>query len=178
MGVRRKSIRIYGHERQFLVEIYLLKKIPIDQYEVRQADLHRLGQEWRAHCQCTESDQEILHYMRTQRKSGLWVRFDGVHQSAPVLPKLPAEHMEVLIDIYYEHLITFDNGSDVLAYEPEIAKMVETEFEHRTMRRVPARQLIGILTAVRKRGLLPKVRDHEKRGDPGIGFSDIDDVAE
>ncbi|MEX0700890.1 MAG: hypothetical protein WD069_02230, partial [Planctomycetales bacterium] len=87
------------------------------------------------------------------------------------LQKLPTDSGEEA-DIFYEHLADLGNGSDNLGYEPETAAMVATEFEALTMRRIPAPQLIGILTKFRKRGLLPRVREQVKPTD--AGFDDID----
>jgi hypothetical protein len=48
------------------------------------------------------------------------------------LPELGAEHQEVLVDLYSEHLAHLGDGSDNLADEPVATAIIETEFEHRT----------------------------------------------
>jgi adenosyl cobinamide kinase/adenosyl cobinamide phosphate guanylyltransferase len=115
--------------------------------------------------------------MRNRRKNTDWPRLEGAHEKSPELPEISAEHRLVLVDIYEEHVVQLlGAASDALAHEPEIAEMIATEFEHRTMRRLPASDLIGVLTAMRKRGLLPKVGDQPQR-EEDEGFSDINDVA-
>src|SRR6266702_1305650 len=75
----------------------------------------------------------------------------------------PAEHIEAIVGAYYAHVISLDVGSDVLAHDHEIAKTVVREFAKATGRRVPAPFLIGRLTKLRKRGLLPKVGNRPKK---------------
>ncbi len=174
MAGRKKSTKLFDHEHRFLQEAYLRHGYTVEHYEVLPDELHKLCEEFRAHFGRTDSDEVLLHYMRTKRKMAQWVRFDGQHNAKPALPKLSPEHKEILIAIYYEHVAGLGSGSDNLGYEPETAAMLATEFEHRTMRRVPAPYLIGILTDLRKRGLLPPVQ----KKDPNAGFDDIDDVAE
>ncbi len=170
----RKSIKMFDHERRGLEEAYLRRKITIEQYEVRQDDLHALCNEWRSQFGRTESDGDIHHFMRTRRKSGKWPKLNGAQEPTPTLPELTAEHREVLVDIYYEHVADLGSGSDNIAYEPEVMAMIATEFHHRTGRVVPGNMLVGILTAMRKRGLLPKVRKQDE--DESGGFNDIAQV--
>lgn len=171
MKPRRMSIKMFDHERRFLEQSYLRRRITIEQYEVRQDDLHALASEWRTQFQRVETDEQILHFMRTRRKRSLWPRLDGAHEPAPVLPVLTAEQKEVLVDIYYEHVADLGNGSDNIAYEPEVTAMISTEFHHRTGKELAGGMLVGILTAMRKRGMLPKVR---KQSEEDIeGFDDI-----
>ena len=42
MTTRRKTIKILDHERRLLVEMYLRRRIPIDQFEDRPDDLGAL----------------------------------------------------------------------------------------------------------------------------------------
>lgn len=171
---RRRSIRLFDHERRLLVEMYLRRRIPIEQYESRSADLADLVEEWYRLTRRRDTGGELIHYMRTQRKQGQWVRFGGNHQTAPPLPELSAEEIEILVDIYYENVTVLGNGSDVLAYEDETKLFIAREFADQAGRIVAADDLVAKLTAIRKRGLLPKVRDHKKPD--GAGFSDIDEV--
>ena len=73
------------------------------------------------------------------------------------------------------HIARHGLTMDVLAYDPEIADLIAKEFSACTGRIVPAHLLVAKLTALRKRGLLPKVEDRPKR-DEDTGFMDIDDV--
>jgi hypothetical protein len=166
---------MFEHEHEFLKAAYLRRGIHLEHYEVRQAELHDLCDEWRAHFGRAETDAEIFHYMRTKRKKHKWATMGDAGQPKVKLPDLGAEHQEVLVDLYYEHLAELGSGSDNLAYEPETVAMVETEFEHQTMRHIPGPFLVGILTDLRKRGLLPPVRQQPKQ-DGELGYDDMDDV--
>ncbi|HEY4259119.1 MAG TPA: hypothetical protein VGM98_03115, partial [Schlesneria sp.] len=163
MTTKKKSIAMFDHERRFLEEAYVRRRIPLDQYEERPTELHALCEEWRSQFGRTEKDEDIFHYMRTRRKNGSkkcgnWPKLGTNHEPAPTLPDLTAEQKEVLVEIYYEHVADLGNGSDNIAYEPEVMAMIATEFLHRTGRGEIGSMLVGILTAMRKRGLLPKVR--------------------
>jgi hypothetical protein len=171
MKQKRKSIKVFDHERHFLEEGYLKRKIPIEQYEVRQGELRAFCDEWRSQFGRSDADGDILHYMRTRRKNGQWPKLNGAHQAAPSLPDLTAEQREVLVEIYYEHVADLGNGSDNIAYEPDVMAQIAADFKNRTGRVESGSMLVGILTAMRKRGLLPKVRpqNEEETG----GFDDI-----
>ena len=174
MKTRRRSIRLFDHERRLLVEMYLRRRIPIEQYESRSGDLADLVDEWHGLTGRTDTGGDLIHYMRTQRKQGFWVRFDGNHQTAPPLAGLSADETEILVGIFYENVTVLGNGSDVLAYEDETKLFIAREFADQAGRFVAADDLVAKLTAIRKRGLLPKVRDHKKPD--GAGFSDMDEV--
>lgn len=160
MGVRRKSIKLLEHEKSFLQQAYKRRRITTDDYKVRKADLHDLAEEFRRQFGRTDSDEDIFHYMFVQRKRGLWVTLDGNQEPKTKLPSLPAEHVEVLVDIYRDHLVTLGTGSDAFAFDADICFALEKEFEDRTMRRIPGAELMAILTDLRKRGLLPKAADN------------------
>jgi len=157
---------------------YLRRGIHLEHYEVRRADLHDLCEEFRAHFGRSDTDGEIYHYMRTKRKinkgrKNRWPTMGDVGEPKIELPELGAEHQEVLVDLYYEHLAHLGDGTDNLAYEVETTAMIETEFEHRTMRNIPGPMLVGLLTDLRKRGLLPLV---DRQPKPEGGFDDINRV--
>jgi hypothetical protein len=124
MAKRRKSIRLLEHERQFLIKLYLKWRIPIDQYEARPDDLEGLCEEWRSLCGRRDTNEEMLHYMRSQRKIGQWVIFGGDHKTAPPLPQLTAEETETLIAIYDEIVAGSGDGSDNIAYDNGVADLI------------------------------------------------------
>lgn len=169
MAKRRKSLRLYEHERKALVQFYLDRRIPIDQYEGRPDDLVALTTDFNA----ATARGELLHYMRTERKLGRWPRLGKDHEKPPKCADLSAEETEILVDIYYQNVAMFDSGSDNVAYSAEIAELIEKEFALATGRFVPAHLLNAKLTALRKRGMLPKAQKPPELGD---GFSDIDEV--
>lgn len=173
----RPSIKIFAHEDRLLKDMYLARRVPIDQYENRPSELEQFAQEWAARTGRHDSGPDLVHYMRTKRKAGQWPRLNGDHQKRPPLAPFSPEETEVLVDIYYEHVVVFDHGSDSLGYEPEIAKLVAKEFYLRTRRRVRSHHLIAKLTALRKRGHLPKVGKRKRAEDEGLHDIDrIDDA--
>ncbi len=173
MAKLKKSIKILSHERTALVALYLRRRIALDQYENRPEDQQTFRDEWQQLTGREDSFEELLHYMRTQRKRGLWVKLDGKHEPAKPPPHLSAEETEVLVKIYTENVTLLEVGSDVLGYEPELLELLAKEFAAETGRVVPAYELNAKLTALRKRGLLSKVG---KRGEDSEdhGFGDID----
>ena len=70
-----------------------------------------LCEAWRGHCERHDTNEEVLHYMRNQRKQGFWVTFDGDHVVAPSLPELTAEETEILITIYSDTVAAAGEGS-------------------------------------------------------------------
>jgi hypothetical protein len=169
----RTSIRMFDHERKFLVKLYLTRRIPIDQFEARPKALQELCDEWRGHCSRKDSNGEILHYMRTQRKRGKWVRLGDDHELRPALPDLTAEETETLIDIFDEEVAELGEGSDNIAYDADLAQRIAKRFAEATHRMFPASQLVAKITAIRKRGLLPRAKEQELKTDD-MGFDDID----
>jgi hypothetical protein len=174
MSEHRKSLKLFEHERPLLIEIYLKWRIPVDQFENRPHDLDAFISTWRTLTGREDTGSELIHYMRSQRKRGLWVKMDGEHKKAPPLPEMSAEEIEVLVAVFEDNVTSLSVGSDVLAYNEEIAELIAKEFFALTGRIVPASDLIAKLTALRKRGLLPKVGKQPKPDD--IGFDDIDEV--
>lgn len=178
MAIRHKSIRLFAHERDLLVKMYLERLIPIEQYESRSADLASLVDEWHSLTDRKDTAGQLLHYMRNERKCGRWVRFDGNHQAVPPAPNFSPEDIEVLVAIYTENVTVLGAGSDNLAYEDDLKSFIAREFADRVGRVVAADDLVAKLTALRKRGLLPRVGDMPKpeQKPNDIGFNDIEAV--
>lgn len=180
MEARRKSIKLLGHERSALVKLYLRWRIPTDQFERRAEEWDKFTKEWNRVSHRKDSRGEVLHYMRTQRKRGLWVTLDGDHTEVPDLQDFTPEETDLLVKLFEENVTPLDCGSDALAYELDLAEMLSREFADMTGRIVPANQLVAKITAIRKRGLLPKLGSRDKdrpKDDAGdVGFSDIADV--
>ena len=175
MPVRRKSIGLFAHDRELLVQLYLRWRIPIDQFDERPDQANRFMTEWQSLSGRDDALDSIIHYMKTQRKRGLWVRLDGDHEKPPPKVEISAEETEQLVDTFYEHVTILEHGSDVLSYSPEMAEFVAEKFSAKIGRTIPAHLVVSKLTALRKRGLLPKV-GRRQMGDDAGGFSDIADV--
>lgn len=99
--------------------------------------------------------------MRNERKCGRWVKLGSNHEPSPPRIELSAEETESLVAIYQVNVADQAIGSDNIAYSQEIADLIADEFARLTGRVVPTHHLIGKLTALRKRGLLPKACEHE-----------------
>ena len=176
MATKRKSIRLDAHERHALIALYVEKAIPIDQYDERRRELDDLLDKWSALTGRTNVATDLLHYMRNQRKNGTWVRLDGNHVARESRVKLPADETEALVAIYREHVSSIEHGSDSIGYDDEIADLIAKEFSAETERVIPASDLVAALTALRKRGLLPKIEkcNRDENEDDDRGFGDID----
>jgi hypothetical protein len=171
---RKKSLKLLAHERALLIQHYLRWRIPVDQFEARRDDLVAFAAEWNEASNRTDAPEDVLHYMRTQRKRHLWVKFDGNHEDAPTPIDLTADETIQLVAVFNENAATIECGSDVLACEPEIADLIAKEFAAVTGRIFPAHLLVAKLTALRKRGLLPKVETRPAVEKPADGWQDMD----
>lgn len=90
----------------------------------------------------------------------------------PALPKFTAEQTEPLVKVFEEVVAMQGHGSDVIAYDEEISDLISKEFFALTVCTLPGHVLTAKLTALRKRGLLPKAIKKPKDG----SFGDIDEA--
>lgn len=166
MQQRKQCLKLSSTERSLLIEHYLKSRIPIDQFEKRPQDLKRFVREWSTLSGRSDSPEDLIHFMKSQRKQSKWVTFEGTHLKSPTLVvTLSDEETAILVDIYEENVASVGLGSDCLSHDSEIAALIEKEFSHRTRRRVAANVLTAILTRLRKKKSLPRVRD--SRSDDG-----------
>ena len=175
MSMPRKSIKLLAHERRILVDLYLRWRIPVSQFKSRPEAKCKFVDEWNELSGRKDAPGDVMHYMKVQRKRGLWVRLDGNYQAAPPKVELSAEETEVLVDICRENVTALGHGSDTLDFDDEVSERIAKAFAQETGRVVPMHQLVTKITALRKRGLLPKVKDQPPRKDEG-GFGDIAEI--
>lgn len=176
MKTRRKSIRLSAHERESLVQLYVQMSVPIDQFEERVGELTRLCSQWYRETGRSDELHEVLHYMRTQRKQGKWVRLGANATERPPSSQLTPDEMDILLQIVNENVSSKGYGSDEIAHDPEIASLIAKEFSIEAGRVLGPSDLLGHITAVRKRGLLEKVElPIEKPAE--AGFADLDSSA-
>src|SRR5947209_11345912 len=128
MATRRKSIKLFPHERQALIDVYVKWRIAIDAYEGLPDELEAMTEEWHQRCGREDSPHDVLHYMRTERKLGRWIRLGGNYKATPPMPKLTAEETEILVDIYARNVAELDAGSDTLGYDSQVADFIAREF--------------------------------------------------
>lgn len=181
MAKRRKSIRLFDHERSALVKLYLAKRITVSQYAgLRASELQQLCDEWRGLTGCTHANGDVLHYMRNERKCGRWVTLDGEHLRKPKTPVFSPEDVETLREVYDDLLVAFGDGSsENIAYDDDMKTFIAKEFAFRADRVVPIDDLVAKLTDLRKRGQLTRVADVPKPAETSdeIGFIDISEVS-
>jgi hypothetical protein len=171
---KRKSIKILPGEKRLLETLYLTRRTSIEQYEELPDELRSLTNEWNDQTGRNDLPGDVLHYMRSRRKHSDWPRLEGAQRKSPVHRKFTADETEILVDIYREHVLPMDLGSDAIGYNDEIANLIEREFRMRAGRRVPGHELNAKLTRLRKRGLLPKL-GKQGSGNDG-GFQDFDAI--
>jgi len=81
------------------------------------------------------------------------------------------------VDIFREVVLALGVGWYAIAYDAKLVRLIAKEFAVRTSQIVPPSELVGKITALRRRGLLPKTGDLPKETrEDGIRFADIDDV--
>ncbi len=133
-----------------LVELYLKYRIPVDSFDGFPAEKAAFVQEWRTLSNCSDTAQDLVHYMRVQRKTARWVQLGDNHRSLPPLPELTAEQTEVLVGIYYDNVTVLENGSDVLSYDEDISELIAKEFHEETDLYIEPYVLVTKLTALRR----------------------------
>jgi hypothetical protein len=173
MSATRKSIQVFDHERALLVELYMKWRIPVDSFDGFPDEKATFAEEWRTMSSRTDSADDLVHYMMVQRKRGLWVKLGDDYRRLPPLPAFTADETEALVGIYHERVTILENGSDVLSFESETKDLIARDFQEETGRFIEPHLLVMKITALRKRGLLPKVgnRGQDKQN---RGFDDID----
>lgn len=177
MAVLHKSIRLRPDEHDLLRERYLAKRIPIDQYEKRPGDLASFIAEWNRLSERNDSESDVIHYMRTQRKQKKWPKLDGGHERYLGSPgdAMDEGQLSHLKGIYADLCIARGLGSDCLSHDEVLAKEFSDEFAMRTGLMRDGRYLMTLLMQERKRKRLAKVRDNGPRP-PSIGFGDLDEI--
>ena len=170
----QKAILVQPDEKRMLETMYVRRRTTIEQYEELPDQLDALTKDWNSKTGRRDLPRELLHYMRTRRKAGQWVQLKGKQRKRPQHRTFTAEETEILVDIYREHVLPLELGSDGIGYDNEISELIAREFAMRTNSRVPAHELIAKLTRLRKRGLLPKVGKRQPSSDEG--FRDLDAV--
>lgn len=171
----RRSIRMSPDEDNSLRRLYLEFRIPSDQYAKRPGDLERFMRRWNEISDRGDTAEDVMHYIKTKRKKGRWVRFDGDHELAPAPECLTPEQWEALDATYSVICVSNGLGSDNLDFDAELADEFRREFVCRTGLFRSGRDLLALLMVVRKDGRLQKINpDTPSRG---FGFGDIDEVA-
>jgi hypothetical protein len=173
MPTTRNILRLLPHEEELLRTLYRDFNIPTDQYPQRPDDLVRLVTSLNDLTGRTESPPDVLHFMITKRKDGKWEKLGrnaGGNYTPPEV-SFTEEDNKHLDSIHEEFQIASDN----YALNADAAKRLQDEFARRTGRIVPAMVLAAAMISRRKAGALATLKP--KADDHGIGFSDIDKIA-
>lgn len=177
MVTRRSSIRLSPDENDSLKRLYISLGIPSDQYARRPEDLERFIHRWNAISERCDTAEDVMHYIKTKRKKGLWLALGGKHERCPARGAQPltADQWAQLEVVYSEICVARGLGSDNLDYDDELAKEFSREFALRTGLIRTGRDLLSLIMERRKRRAWRKLDPN--RPDDGIGFGDIDEIA-
>jgi hypothetical protein len=173
---KKKSIRLNPADREVLVTLYLDRRLAIDPYEKRPKDLKDLTDAFNALTERSDPPEDILHYMRTQRKNGKWARLGSTARkvSERLEEIMSLDDSKELEACYIKIGKAHKKGNDSFAHEPELVRELEKEFLNATGRYVHGSQLLAALTKLRKAGNLEtlKIEKHERRE----AFGDMDEA--
>ena len=173
MPVKRRSLRLESSEDELLRTLYRDFNIPTDQYPQRPDDLTLLVSTWNSLTGRNELPPDVLHYMITKRKDGLWERLgrDAGKDFTPVAISFTKEEFGHLDAIHEEFQIASDN----YALNSDAADRLQKEFARRSGRIIPAMILAAAMIGRRKAGALATLKP--KSSDEGVPFADLDEAA-
>lgn len=171
MTNRRKSMRLTPDLDHFLRTLHRQSGIPDGQFPQRPTFWRSFTNAWNEATGRDDSPEDILHYIMTQRKRGLWFRFEGAHKPLPCpeYTLLTDEQWAVVDAIYIE----MGKGADNFLINRELRTELLRRFVARTGTHIPELLFTAALIARRKGGWLPKV---PPTPDGNVGFGDIDEV--
>ncbi len=174
---KKKSIRLNPADREVLVALYLDRRLAIDPYEKRPRELKDLTDAFNALTERSDPPEDILHYMRTQRKNGKWPRLGSTARkvSESLEEIMSLDDSKILETCYIKIGKAHQKGNDSFSYEPELKRELEKEFLKAAGYYVPSSQLLAVLTKMRKAGDLVTLK-LEKPG-RREAFGDMDEAA-
>lgn len=174
MATRRKSIRLSPDEDSLLRTLHRQSGIPDGQFPQRPRFWRRFTDVWNEATDRSDSPEEILHYIMTKRKKGLWFRFDGDHSrlKSPEPDVLSKEQWEVVDELYVEIGIS----ADALLVDASARTAFLKRLAAKTGEHISDLLFVAALVARRKGGMLPKTGGGPDGGGDDIGFRDIDKV--
>jgi len=174
---KKKSIRLNPADSEVLVTLYLDRRLAIDRYDERPKDLRNLTNAFNALTERSDPPEDILHYMRTQRKIGKLTRLGNTARKVSESPEgiMSLEDSKALESCYIKIGKAHKKGNDSFAHEPELRRELEKEFQNATGHYVHGSQLLATLTKLRKAGSLEtlKLEKTERRE----AFGDMDKAA-
>ena len=176
MKTLRFAIRISVADDATLRQLYIQFGIPDGQYKKRPDDLIAFTATWNFLTGRSDSSDDLLHYIETQRKQKRknWPTFDGAHRIAPSVSGLLTKQQDMeLRRIYAEKIVPLDVGTDTIFHDPKFVRLLADEFAKATGVVIPGTLLMAYIEAKRKRrDWLALKRDRTGH----IGFDDIDEL--
>ena len=176
MSKLKHSLRLQPGEDKLLRTLYKQFGVTSDRFPQHPEALQEFVETWNNLTGRQDSPADLLHYIFTQRKQGLWVKLGRKPKSKyvpsdPIHCRFTEEDWKHLDAIYEELQVS----SDSFALDDELGQKLTDEFARRTGKIVPTLVLCSVMIMRRKRGALTTLRP--KKDDDDLGFSDIEDVA-
>ncbi len=170
----KQSLSLQPDEDKLLRALYTHFGVPSDRFPQHPEMLQEFLDTWRDLSGRQDSSAELLHYIFTQRKRGLWVKLGRKPKSKFVRDnprpfRLTDEDWKKLDEIYEDLQIASDN----FALDEELGKKLTDEFARRTNKIVPTPVLCAAMITRRKGGAFTTLRP---RDEDDLGFRDIDEV--
>lgn len=173
MKNRKKSMRLEPDEDKLLRTLHRQSGVPDGQFPQRPKFWQKFTDVWNGATDRRDTPEDILHYIMTKRKKGLWFRFDGDFKplSCPEPDVLTEKQWEIVDALYVEMKV----GADNFLHDRDLRAELLRRFMAKSGVHVPALLFTAALVARRKGGWLPKTGTDGPDG--GIGFGDINEVA-
>lgn len=170
----RRAIPLSFSEDSSLRQQYIHFRIPTDQYKTRTEALQTFADTWNFATGRSDTGEELLHYMITQRKQKVkkWPTFDGDHLRSPSSEGLLSpDEEQILRRVYTDLILPLNIGTEEFGYDRELKDAVARRFSIAARRAIPGDTLVGFIEARRKRGKWMTLRDDRR------GFGDMDEAA-
>ena len=176
MATRRRSIPLTPEENSLLQKLYLIYRIPSDQYRRRPEAVTRYLRDWENLSGRVDCWEDICHYIICRRKDKKWPTLNGdyLRLADPDWDVLNAREWAALEDEYRAVVLSREVGSDQLMFDQPMVSELARGFARRTKRSLSGPVLVALIVSRRKRGEWVHLRP-EADGD--LNFSDIGKIA-
>lgn len=176
MSKLKQSLRLQPEEDKLLRTLYKQFGVTSDRFPQYPEALHEFLETWNNLTGRQDSAADVLHYIFTQRKQGLWVKLGRKPKSKytptnTIACRFTDDDWKHLDALYEELQIPSDN----FALDDELGQKLTDQFAQRTGKIVPTLVLCAAMITRRKGGTLTTLRP--KKDDADLGFGDIDEVA-
>jgi hypothetical protein len=167
-------MKLNDEQKLSLEALYLHHAVPLDQLRRTPAVLSAITSAFNNVTGLEVEPGELLRYMITRRKKSQWPTLGDRAKRFPQAIKQLTEHQRSLLRDVYEEL---DVTSDEILLCPKFAKRLVALFAERSGAIFPSNVLVPALFQLRKRGMLPSLREETVATADAGAFSDIAEVA-